>query len=122
MIHQPNKDRTTTPPMKIPHVPNHDIVSNIVSKLSASICDQLDDSFIEGLRLKGFEFKTKFELECFIKDRCRCEDNTELKERIYYIDNTPFFLHKYETEMNISPIVDDGKTTMKATFGSFSYL
>ena len=82
---------------------------------------KFDKLIIEGLKRKGFEFKHKLELEAFIKERCRCEDNVDLKKRTYYIDNIPFFLHDY----NIEPIdhikTNDGYT-ITANLGTYTYL
>jgi len=88
------------------------------------ICElqtQLEYYIIEGLKIKGFEFENKIQLEYFIKERCRRTDNIEFKEHIYYVDDIPFFLHKYE--VIYEPIIEyNNRVKMYANYGSYSYL
>lgn len=95
---------------------------SITKELIKGISNKMDDYFIEGLRRKGFEFENKAEIYSFIKERCRCEDSLHLEERVYFVDNTPFFLHKYETEIDIKTITEDRKITMSANNGYFACL
>jgi hypothetical protein len=98
-------------------LPNYDIIGRLHDDLNR----QLEDSVIEGLKRKGFEFKHKLELETFVKERCRCEDNVDLKERVYYVDNIPFFLHNYKSEMT-NPITFDWDVKMCTNYGFYAYL
>jgi len=75
---------------------NYDIVRNVADRIFNDLNNKLDNVIIEALRHKGFEFEHRIKLEYFIKERCRCEDNIDLKERVYYVDNVPFFLHNYK--------------------------
>jgi len=88
------------------------------------ICElqtQLEYYIIEGLKIKGFEFENKIELENFVKERCRRTDNIKFKEHTYYVDNIPFFLHKYE--VIYEPIIEYNNTVkMHANYGYYSYL
>jgi len=102
-------------------LPNSGYMHDAMNKLCKDLNGKLDSYLVEGLKRKGFKFSTQFELEKFIKNRCRCEDNMHLKERIYYVDDTPFFLHRYEIEME-PLITEDRKITMSANYGSFAYL
>jgi hypothetical protein len=70
--------------------------NQIVEDLSKKLHNEIDNLFIEGLKKKGFEFSDRYEIEDFVKQNCRCEDNPNTKERIYYVFNIPFFLHNYE--------------------------
>ena len=101
---------------------NTDIINSTISSLSDDLNSKLETFVIEGLKRKGFEFNNKFELFNFLKQRCRREDNTHLKQRIYFVDDKPFFLHDYNIEMDLTPIIEDGKTTLRASYGSFAYL
>ncbi|SEC46839.1 hypothetical protein SAMN04489761_3077 [Tenacibaculum sp. MAR_2009_124] len=103
-------------------LPNHDIMYDVIGRLNNDLNKQLDDSVIEGLKRKGFEFKHHFELEAFIKERCRCEDNTELKERVYYVDNIPFFLHNYKSEIITDPSRTGDPNMIVGELGTFAYL
>lgn len=103
-------------------LPNYDMINNVIGEISNDLNNKLENSIIEGLKRKGFEFKHKFELEKFIKEHCRCEDNVELKERIYFVHNIPFFLHNYESEINLNLLTKDDCKTISAIYGSFTYL
>lgn len=99
-------------------LPNNSIIHDAIDSLSSSLNKQLEDYFIEGLKRKGFEFKHKAELQAFIKERCRCEDNISLKQRVYYVDNTPFFLHNYKH----TPSITDTEYKITANLGTYDYL
>ncbi len=75
--------------------------------------------FLEGLKLKGFEFDNRMEIEEFINSRCRCEDNTHHKEQVYYVDNTPFLVYDYSLESKID--WDNAGLTTICTITSGSY-
>lgn len=94
-----------------------------INTLSAQVNNNLEDLFIEGLKRKGFEFGNRMELENFIKHNCRCEDRFNLKQRTYFVNDIPFFLHCYEIEINPYPIMNDmGEFKMSANYGYFTYL
>jgi len=97
-------------------LPNYDIIGRLSSELNK----KLEDYIIEGLKRKGFEFENRLELETFIKNNCRCEDTPHKKERVYFANDTPFFLHKYEIEMT-NPITLDGDVKMCSNYGSYAY-
>lgn len=101
---------------------NYDIINDIIGSLSSDLNKKLDDYFIEGLKRKGFEFNRKIELEQFIKERCKCEDNTDLKEKVYYVDNIPFFLHNYKIEPLPIPLITDREYKINANLGTYAYL
>ena len=93
----------------------------VTSRLISGLYKKLEDYVIEGLKRKGFEFENKSELEDFFRKRVTRTDNTEFKEHIYYVDSTPFFLHKYE--MIYEPITEDNNgIKMSANYGSYAYL
>lgn len=97
------------------------IEEEIIKKMSLEFASKLENLIINGLKLKGFEFENKIELEEFIKTRCRRTDNIDFKEHIYYIDDVPFFLHKYGIEL--SPVIEHGnEIKMYSNFGSYKYL
>ena len=97
-------------------------IHNIIGMFSADLNKKLEDYIIEGLKRKGFEFKHKIELEEFVKERCRCEDNIDLKEKIYYVDNIPFFLHNYKSEPLQMPSITDREYKLTANLGTYAYL
>lgn len=97
------------------------IQADVTSRLISDLQKKLEDYIIEGLKRKGFEFENQTELENFVKTRCRRTDNIQFKEHIYYVDNFPFFLHKYE--IIYEPITEDNNgIKMSANYGSYAYL
>lgn len=103
-------------------LPNYDIIHDVIGGLSNNLNKKLEDYVIDGLKRKGFEFKHKIELETFVKERCRCEDNIDLKEKIYYVDNIPFFLHNYKSEPLQMPSITDREYKITANLGTYAYL
>jgi len=94
-----------------------------INTLSTQVIKKFEDLWIEGLKRKGFEFENRMELENFIKHNCRCEDRTDIKQRTYFANDIPFFLHCYEIEMNPYPIMNDMvEFKMSANYGYFTYL
>ncbi len=111
-----------TPDFENMDLPNYDIIHDVIGRLSNDLNKQLENYVIEGLKRKGFEFKDRIELEAFIKERCRCEDNIDLKEKVYYVDNTPFFLHNYKSESLQMPSITDREYKLTANLGTYAYL
>jgi len=103
-------------------LPNYDIIHGVIGRLFADINRKLEDYVIEGLKRKGFEFKHKLELEQFVTERCRCENNIDLKEKVYYVDNIPFFLHNYKSELLHMPLITDREFKLTANLGTYAYL
>jgi predicted ribosome-associated RNA-binding protein Tma20 len=86
-----------------------------------NLSNKLEDLLIEGLRLKGFEFENKMQLEVFVKEYCTCIDNLEHKERIYSVNGDPFFFHNYE--IIYEPITEINKELqMNANYGRYAFL
>jgi len=98
---------------------NYDIIESIMNNSFRDLSEKLDNLIIKALKLKGFEFDNKIELNQFVKNNCRCEDNVDFKERTYYVHDKPFFLHKYKTEVSASPSISVGPLTICCTIGSF---
>lgn len=98
------------------------MIQNIINnQLIKDLHNQLDNLIVEGLKLKGFEFENKQDLEAFLKERCKRTDNIDHQEHVYYVDDIPFFLHRYESVY--SPITqDDNGIRMSANFGSYCFL
>ncbi|NLH51836.1 MAG: hypothetical protein GX459_03195, partial [Bacteroidales bacterium] len=98
------------------------LIADVIGRLSSQLNKQLEDYMIEGLKRKGFEFKNRMELENFIKSNCRCEDRIDIKQRTYFVNDIPFFLHCYEIEMDLNPIKTDKEFKMSANYGRYAYL
>lgn len=97
------------------------IQEEITNHLVNGFAEKLESLVIEGLKRKGFEFETKKDLEDFAMIHLRCEDNIHFKEKIYYIDDIPFFLHNYNTDFSM-PIEENRSFKMTANYGSYSFL
>jgi len=97
-------------------------IADVIGRLSSQLNKQLEDYMIEGLKRKGFEFENRIELENFIKSNCRCEDRTDIKQRTYFANDIPFFLHCYEIEIDLNPITTDRGVKMSANYGRYAYL
>lgn len=98
------------------------LIAEVIGRISSQLNKKLEDYIVEGLKIKGFEFKNRTELENFIKLNCRCEDRTDIKQRTYFVNDIPFFLHCYEIEMDLNPITTDREVKMSANYGSYAYL
>lgn len=72
----------------------------LIEKIILSVVKETDKLIINGLSLKGFNFENQEELESFIKFNCRAEDNTDLKEKTYFVNDIPFLIHFYEISLN----------------------
>jgi len=101
---------------------NISYINHLQNKIIKNLVNKLEEYFIEGLKLKGFEFETKHELEGFIKTRCRCEDTPHINQRVYFVDDVPFFLHNYEVQFNNDFTFEDRSTTMTANYGTYAFL
>jgi len=85
--------------------------------------NELDNIFIEGLKRKGFDFKHKLELKTFIKNRCRVEDYVHENRKIFFVDDIPFLMYKYNKEPKINiPINNERNVTMSCDLGEYLYL
>ena len=102
---------------------NYDTIHRVISGLGDDLNKQIDDLILEGLKRKGYEIPHRHELESFIKKRCKCEDRPHLQERIYFVDDVPFFIHRYNNEYSTDLVSGNfGETSISITGGSFAYL
>ena len=97
-------------------------IGDVISRLSYQLNKQLEDYMIEGLKRKGFEFEHSTELKNFINSNCRCEDSVDIKQRTYFVNDIPFFLHCYEFEMDLNTIQTDREFKISANYGRYAYL
>lgn len=114
--------KTIAPQIDRALLPDYDVVNNIISMVYNDLNSQLETAVINGLKLKGFEFNTRYELEKFVKNHCRCEDNINLEERIYYVNEKPFLKRFYKTEIGNISRLGDRETILSANLGYFIYL
>lgn len=97
------------------------IREEVTNQLCQNLASKFDELFLQGLNKKGFEFKNRIETEDFIKSRCRCEDNVQFKQRIYFVDNIPFLLHDYKIDIDI-PLMPRDIYKVTANYGKYAFL
>ena len=93
--------------------------SEIIQNAVNGLIKKLDGLMMEGLELKGFKFENQTELIQFISSRVTCHDRQGIQEKIYLVDNVPFFLHKYA--INFCDTINDNNT-FTANYGEFKFL
>lgn len=103
-------------------LPSYDINNEIIKGVADRLMAKFDTFIIEGLKRKGFDFDDKKELEKFLKEHCTCEDNTDIKEKIYRVNDIPFLLHNYNNEWNLTQNINDDKTKFTVSYGHYAYL
>lgn len=96
----------------------------LTQELSNNLISEMEKIFIEGLKRKGFEFSSKIEIERFVSTRCRCDDNIQHKEKMYYVDDVPFLLHLYApiNDFEIETNCTDRQITMSANLGHYTFI
>lgn len=111
-------------PLKLEDIPEFykPFNTQVVEQLTENLRSQQENIFIMGLALKGFHFENNHDLERFVKKRCRCENNTIYREKVYYVDETPFLFHKYETSINVTPKVRGDVVVVTGSLGSYKFL
>lgn len=98
------------------------LTNSAIEKAFIKLNQTLEGLLIEGLKLKGFEFdNNRLQLIDFIKKNCRVEDSPRLQQRIYFVNDIPFFLHNYKaTYSNIER--SDSVCCARVTFGTYKFL
>jgi hypothetical protein len=96
------------------------IMHETTKKLSQHHYKELENVVIMGLRNKGYYFDNKIHLEEFVKENCKIEDNVNLKEKVYFVKEEPFLLHKYDFDIKFNQ--DNRTTTLTASLGSYHYM
>ncbi len=98
---------------------NQNLISDAIQELQRKLLEKLDELIVKGLKIKGFTFENRIDLEKFIETNCEMADCPELKERTYYVNKIPFLLHKYE----IYPEIDNkNPCEISANYGHYSFL
>lgn len=77
------------------------LTPGIYQMMARQITDKTNDIFLEGLKNKGFEFDKRWEIEPFIRSRCKCIEYEPSQQKVYFVDNIPFLLIDYSVETNI---------------------
>lgn len=106
---------------KLHYFPKLDYPSEIMEQIIQSFSKKIDEIVIDGLKLKGYYFDNKIELEAFIKENCSAFKSGN--ETTYFVKGKPFLIHIFKDE--VDPIAYDqitGETTIKANYGEYKYL
>lgn len=99
--------------MNIPELINENLINNLATKF--------DYLLIEGLKRKGFVFADQEQTFNFVKENCKCEDYKEKQERIYFVNDIPFFLHNYKIDIPEVKNINSN-ITLTANYGSYAFL
>ena len=94
---------------------NHHLIGDAIKNIQNNLLNKLDNLIIEGLRRKGFVFENKNDLEKFIITNCRSEDNSEKKQKTYFVFEAPFVVHSYGILIDTRPIVKSLDFTIGAS-------
>ncbi len=82
----------------------------------------MDNHLIEGLKRKGFEFKSIPELVEFISNNCKCADDLQLKQKTYYVKDIPFLLHFYGTKPEFNTFHENDKINISVNMGQIAFI
>jgi len=97
----------------------YDLEKSILDNIKSKLTKKLDDLIIQGLKLKGFEFKNQIELQDFVKEKCKTIEAKDSSYTIYLVNDIPFLFH-YKPE-TFPQITFEG-TEIKSDLGEFSFL
>ena len=86
---------------------------HLAVRLNKDLQNQLEEAFIQALKLKGYEFEHPLKLYQFVKGRCECHHYLLQKEKVYSVDGMPFFLHKYESVIDAPDFDENNVLTIK---------
>jgi hypothetical protein len=92
--------------------PVFNMMEEITKKVVVDLNFQFDNMIIEGLKRKGFEFLNKFQCEDFIRKRCKICEDEKSKERVFYVDDTPFLVEINSYKL---PLVEEKDGNFKVT-------
>ena len=88
---------------------NKDVLTNFKKKFKVLIEN--------GLKVRGYRFKTNEELKYFIQTRCKAERKEN--QVIYYVDGIPFFVFEEKVEIDFNPAKG---CTFVMEFGEFKFM
>ena len=93
-------------------------------KLTRCISDNLYHIIEEALKRKGYKFKDRYELKTFVERHCRGEHNPHVREKVFFVNNEPFLLHKYNDFPTavINTEIIEGEFRVAIDAGEFYYL
>ena len=98
------------------------VLDEMMKQMTTIFVNKLDAIVEHGLRLKGFEFDSRNELEAFIKSNCVREHNLRTMQDVYYVKGLPFLAHTYTGSEMLMPNGTEREITASATIGEFQYL
>lgn len=97
------------------------LIGDAVRDIQNNLMEKLENLVIEGLKRKGFVFENKHDLVKFTKTNCRYEDNTEKKQKTYFVFDTPFVMCSYDIVIDARPKVTSNNYTIGAS-SSYTFL
>lgn len=101
---------------------NKETWEGLMKHVSEKANSELEEIYLEALERKGFKFNTRSEVISFLKEHVTCVDYKDAKQRVYKIDNNPFFLHFYERSFDLSNGAMGELTTVSFSKGYYKFL
>lgn len=90
----------------------------IRNEIFLNLNKQLDDTIVEGLKRKGFEFESHSDILNFVKSNCRCEQYSD-GAKILFVNDIPFLRYDFKPEFDFSGLKDN---KISASYGNFKFL
>lgn len=98
------------------------VLDEALKQMTAIYVSKVDEIIEEGLKLKGFDFKNRFELTEFIKANCKLEHNLKTRKNIYYVNGIPFLSQHFPIDKVQMPEDTKRGILMCDVLGEFKYL
>lgn len=101
---------------------NRNFIYEMTSNLISGLNKKLENILIEALKKKGYEFDNRLDLQNFIKQNIRIEDYQAKHERIYFVNDIPFFIHFYKSNCVPAKTELERGFCMTADLGTYAFL
>ena len=98
------------------------MIKELFEEYHEKLLHEFDNKIIEGLKRKGYTFRTRNELEEFVKENCKIvrQEHEDLKEsQTFYVNKVPFLYYVPATGLQK---IDQNENRFSVTLGSYSFL
>jgi hypothetical protein len=103
-------------------------INSITNKINSDINNELEQLFLDGLKLKGYEFKdldnpmNRLKLIEFVQRYCCKIVNISGTREAYTVKGEPFLIH-FKTEMKIETIKEiNGSIKISCDLGYYTFV
>lgn len=97
-------------------------ITHWTKQLVVNANDGIDKLITEGLIRKGYHFENRLDLLDFIRISCRCEDNKGENEKIFFVNNVPFLLYRYNNSPNMETVQTASGWKVTIDMGEYCFL